>query len=289
MKRLIIAAALATTPLTALAAQDIAPGGTTNSAMTGSLSAEAKASLDTVLAADYRADDRARDAFRNPAETLAFFRVEPGMTVAEYAPGGGWYTRVLAPWLAPEGRYLAVNLDSSGRDAEARARAAAWPKSFATRTSEETAIPASSVTAFESGDIPQDLQNAVDRILVFRNIHSMMNAGVAESEFANLRQLLADDGLLGIVQHRAKADAPDAYADGSKGYVREEDVIALVQSQGFELVDSSEINANPEDSADWPDGVWTLSPSFALKEQDKAKYEAIGESDRMTLLFRKRG
>lgn len=285
MKRLAIVTALAIVPLGCVAAQDMAAQQSTSAA----LSAEAEASLDAVLAADYRAEDRARDAFRNPAETLAFFQVEPGMTVAEYAPGGGWYTRVLAPWLAPEGRYLAVNLDSSGRDAEAQARAATWPESFAARTSEQTAIPASSVTAFESGAIPQDLRNAVDRVLVFRNIHSMMNAGIAESEFANLRELLADDGLLGIVQHRAKANASDAYVDGSKGYVRERDVVALLESQGFELVDSSEINANPKDSADWPDGVWTLPPSFALKEQDKTKYDAIGESDRMTLLFRKRG
>lgn len=241
----------------------------------------------SVLAQDFRADDRARDQYRHPAETLAFFRVEPAMTVAEYAPGGGWYTRVLAPLIGPEGRYVAVNPASGEGDAEQQARAAAWPQAFAARVEQWTGVPAASVVAFESDEIPAGLAGSVDRILVFRNIHSILNAGIAESELANLRRLLADDGLVGVVQHRAPESETPERADGSRGYVKQSDVVALFERAGFELVDSSEINANPADTAEWEGGVWTLPPSLALGDQDRERYLAIGESDRMTLLFRK--
>ena len=125
-------------------------------------------------------------------------------------------------------------------------------------------------------------------MLIFREMHNFKRFGWLDGELATARGLLKPDGLLGIVQHRAKADAPDAYADGSKGYLREKDVIAWVEARGFELVARSEVNANPADPADHPAGVWTLPPSFSQGEADRARYAAIGESDRMTLLFRKR-
>jgi len=116
----------------------------------------------------------------------------------------------------------------------------------------------------------------------------MLRWNIADSEIKTMRALLKPGGMIGIEQHRAKPDAPYAYADGSKGYLRQSDVVRLMELNGFELVRASEINANPKDSADWPNGVWTLPPTYALKDQDRAKYQAIGESDRMTLLFRKR-
>jgi predicted methyltransferase len=121
-----------------------------------------------------------------------------------------------------------------------------------------------------------------------RMMHNLINWNIADSEIKAMRDLLKPDGLIGIEQHRAKADAPYSYTNGSKGYMREADIINFMEIHGFELVAKSEVNANPKDSANWPDGVWTLPPALRLKDVDRAKYEAIGETDRMTLLFKKR-
>lgn len=251
--------------------------------------AEATSAVEIVLAEDFRAEDRARDRYRHPEATLNFFRVEPTMTVAEFAPGGGWYSRVLAPLIAGQGRYLAVNTDTSGRDlnAEQRARADSWPQRFAANVEDWTGVPAASVTAFESDEIPEGMAGTVDRILIFRSIHGLRNGNIADSELRNLRELLADDGLVGVVQHRAPASETWARSNGTRGYLRQADVIALFRLNGFELVESSEINANPNDPANWESGVWTLPPVLALGQENRDRYVAIGESDRMTLLFRK--
>jgi predicted methyltransferase len=209
------------------------------------------------------------------------------MKVGEYAPGGGWYTRVLAPYLAEEGHLtgLFYNPEIVPFDGEnVKAEAAAFPAKVA----EWTGRPADNVSSMTLGDIPDAEKGSFDRILVVRMMHNMMGWNIADSEIKAMRSLLKDDGLLGIVQHRAKPDAPFSYANGRRGYLREADLIKFMEINGFELVAKSEINANPKDSADWEKGVWTLPPTYALKETDKAKYEAIGESDRMTLLFRKR-
>jgi predicted methyltransferase len=250
---------------------------------------EATSAIEIVLAEDFRTEDRARDRYRHPEATLNFFRVEPTMTVAEFAPGGGWYTRVLAPLIAGQGRYLAVNTDTSGRDldAEQRARADSWPQRFAASVEDWTGVPAAAITAFESDEIPDDLAGTVDRILIFRSMHGLRNGNIADSELRNLRELLADDGLVGVVQHRAPASETWARSNGTRGYLRQADVIALFRLNGFELVESSEINANPNDPANWERGVWTLPPVLALGQENRDRYVAIGESDRMTLLFRK--
>ncbi len=248
------------------------------------------ASVAPVLAADYRAEDRPRDQYRHPSETLNFFQVQPDMTVAEFAPGGGWYSRVLAPWIGTNGgRYLAVNFDSAGREmnAEQRQRTESWPRSFPTQLQQSTGVAASAVTAFESDEIPAGMEGQADRILIFRNMHSMLTANNADSELRNLRTLLADDGMVGVVQHRAPASETWERANGSRGYVKQADVVKLFELNGFELVQASEINANRSDPANWERGVWTLPPVYALGDTDRSRYEAIGESDRMTLLFRK--
>lgn len=245
--------------------------------------------LYNVLAADFRAEDRARDRYRHPAETLDFFRVEPGMTVAEFGPGGGWYTRVLAPYIAPRGRYIAVNADSSSRtlDAEQRARVDSWPQRFAASVEEWTGVPAASVTAFESDEAPESVAGTVDRILIFRSLHGLRNGNIADSELRRLRAMLADDGLVGVVQHRAPETETWERSNGSRGYLKQSDVIKLFELNGFELVSTSEINANPNDPANWDRGVWTLPPILTLGDENRDRYVAIGESDRMTLLFRK--
>ncbi|QLC24466.1 class I SAM-dependent methyltransferase [Parasphingopyxis algicola] len=249
----------------------------------------APSALDTVLAADFRAEDSARDRYRHPAETLDFFRVEPGMTVAEFGPGGGWYTRVLAPYIAPQGRYIAVNADSSWRDldAEQRARANSWPQRFAANVEQWTGVPAASVAAFESDEAPENVAGTVDRILIFRSLHGMRNGNIADSELRRLRAMLADDGMVGVVQHRAPETETWERSNGTRGYLKQSDVVKLFELNGFELVSASEINANPNDPASWERGVWTLPPVLTLGDENRDRYVAIGESDRMTLLFRK--
>lgn len=249
------------------------------------------AGLQAILDDQSRAKDKARDAYRHPAQTLMFFGVKPEQTVVEYGPGGGWYTRVLVPYLAESGKYVAINADSSTTNFPDRAREArskGWPESFPDTAAKWTGVDAKKILAFESDELPDDMKGKVDRILIFRSLHGMLNGNRADSELRALREMLADDGMVGVVQHRAKPDAPYAMSNGSKGYLKQSSVVALFELNGFELVSESEINANPKDMANYPGGVWTLPPVLGSGETDKAKYEAIGESDRMTLLFKKR-
>lgn len=257
------------------AATAAAPAPTTNPALTAAL-------------ADPRRDeDRARDKWRHPGETLTFFEVTPQMKVGEYAPGGGWYSRVLGLYLGPQGKLVGLyNMPSDPpRQQASRDRAAKFPSDVAGWSGQ----PAARFSGITLTDVPASETGTYDRILVIRMMHNMMRANSAANDFKAMGELLKPGGMIGIVQHRAQADAPDAYVDGSKGYLREADVIKFVEANGFELVSKSEINANPADTANWPDGVWTLPPTLRKGEVDKAKYQAIGESDRMTLLFRKRG
>ena len=267
-----------------------ASDGTDHSADHGSKDHAMNMPLMEVLASETRADDFARDKYRNPMETLGFFRVEQQHTVVEYAPGGGWYTRVLAPYLAGSGQYIAVDGDTdqrSFRDEEAEAQSRSWPARFPAIAAGWTGVDAANIMAFESDELPEGVAGKVDRVLIFRSMHGLLNSNRADSELRNIRAMLADDGLVGVVQHRAKADQPYEMAMGTRGYLRQDDVIALFTAFGFELVDASEVNANAADSADWEGGVWTLPPVLRYGDQDRDKYTAVGESDRMTLLFKK--
>lgn len=251
-------------------------------------SAKGDSALAEVLAHPRRNADRARDQWRHPAETLAFFRVEPGMTVVDYMPSGGWYTRVLVPYLGEKGRYIGLNPDVRNASPQMQQNFGNMAQTFPAKAAEWAGVPAGRILAFNTDGLPAELNGTVDHALIFREMHNLQRNGMVHRELTAIRVLLKDDGLLGIVQHRAKPDAPAAYTDGSKGYMREKDVIGLVEAHGFELVAKSEINANPADPADHPAGVWTLPPNLREGEKDKARYLAIGESDRMTLLFRKR-
>ncbi len=250
-------------------------------------------SLAEVLADERRADDRARDQHRNPAETLAFFQVEPTMTVAEYGPGGGWYTRVLAPYLMPAGKYIAFNQDSDGREYRTRAqeaRSKGWTERFKSGVAEAMGVEADDVTAFETDEMPEELADTVDRVLIFRSMHGLNIGNRADDVLKAARMMLKDDGMVGVVQHRAPQGASyDDYGARQRGYMRKADVIAIFEANGFELVSESEINANPNDPANWEGGVWTLPPVLATGEDDprRSEYLGIGESDRMTLLFKK--
>ena len=250
-------------------------------------------SLDEVLAADWRDDDRARDQYRNPAETLEFFGVEPTMTVAEWGPGGGWYTRVLAPWLMGQGKYVAINNDSDGgtyRDRAQEARAKGWTERFKDGVAEMTGHDAGDVHAFEVDEIPEEMNGTVDRFLIFRSMHGLNIGNQADTVLKAARRMLKDDGMVGVVQHRAPDGASyDDYGARQRGYMRTQDVVAIFEANGFELAAESEVNANPKDPANWERGVWTLPPVLGTGADDprRGEYIEIGESDRMTLLFKK--
>ena len=234
-----------------------------------------------------RAEDRARDQFRHPAETLAFFQVAPDMKVGEYAPGGGWYSRLLGHYLGGEGKLVGLYpnpITSSPTDATRQQRLRDSAAGFPAEVAGYTGLPAERFSGMTLEAIPDDQKGTFDRIMVIRMLHNMLRSGTADTEVRAMRELLKDDGMLGIVQHRARADAPWSYANGSKGYVREADVIDFMRINGFELVGKSEVNANPRDPANHAEGVWEMPPISATKRDD---LKALGESDRMTLLFKK--
>ena len=265
-----------------------APSLADHHAMT-SASAVSKAdpALAAAIADPRRAEDRARDVFRKPAETLSFFQVGPAMKVGEYAPGGGWYSRLLGLYLGPKGKLVGLYFNpvagpfDDKRQQGIRDGAAKYPADVAGWSGQ----PAERFAAMTLEAVPEAEKGTFDRIIVARMMHNLMRWNIADSEIKAMRALLKDGGMIGIEQHRAKPGAPYAYADGSNGYLREADVIKFMEVHGFEFVGQSEANANPKDTADHPKGVWELPPTLGTKREE---LKAIGESDRMTLLFRKR-
>ncbi len=232
-----------------------------------------------------RAEDRARDSQRHPAETLAFFHVGPHMKVGEYSPGGGWYSRLLGHYLGGEGQLVGLyaNPLTATADPARQQRIRDTAAGFGKEVAGYTGLPAEKFSGITLDNIAEH-KGTFDRILLMRALHNPLRSGILDTELRAMRELLKDDGLIGVEQHRAKADAPWAYANGSKGYLRQEDVIDIMRVNGFELVAASEINANPKDSADHKDGVWEMPPTLSTKRED---LKGLGESDRMTLLFKK--
>lgn len=224
-----------------------------------------------------------RDRYRHPAETLAFFGVRPGDTVVEVWPGGGWYTEILAPYLKQGGgTYYAAALtpQSLTRMNEWKA---ARPELYGDL---RTAI----FPSWDAGDarVPA---GSVDVVLTFRNVHNWRmgyqrpdRTDYSLEAFRQMFEMLKPGGTLGVVDHRLPEGA-DAERERSSGYIKTSTVRQLAEQAGFRLVAESQVNANPADTADWPQGVWTLPPTLRLGEQDRARYQAIGESDRMTLRF----
>lgn len=251
---------------------------------------EEKGAATDLMNAPYRAEDKTRDAFRHPVQTLRFFGITPEMTVAEYGPGGGWYTRILAPYVAGKGTYLALGADveryHAGQDAERNAERKKFPMTFPAKVTEWTGVSGDSVAAVEVDEAP-DWAEKVDAIVTFRGFHGLSRKNLTDETLRHFYGLLKAGGVVGIVQHRAPEDHAYGMSRGNQGYLKQSEVIAMFESQGFDLVGTSEVNANPNDSADWEKGVWTLPPTLTNGDTDKAKYIEIGESDRMTLLFRK--
>ena len=246
--------------------------------------------LASALADPRRDADRARDAFRNPAETIAFFRIKPGMTVVDYMPSSGWWTRVLVPYLGEKGRYIGLNPDVRNSNDGMKRMFSGLGDKFPAQVTGWTGVSADRIGAYNTDNLPGGLKGEVDRVMIMREMHNLWRTNLMRTELFAVRDLLKDDGLLGIEQHRARASASADYTSGGNGYMREKDVIALVEAHGFTFVAKSEINANRKDPANHKDGVWVLPPNFrnVKDEGEKARLSAIGESDRMTLLFRKR-
>ena len=246
------------------------------------------ATLDAAIAGDWReAKNGARDGFRHPADTLRFFGVTPTQRVVEISPGGGgWYAEILAPYLREHGRYVAAMVDPSalpegrGRDYQQqtfdalKTRLAAHPAQF-DRTE---------FLSFDAKAPAFGAPGSADAVLTFRNVHNWVAAGNADAYFAAFFAALKPGGTLGVVDHRAK---PGTDLDTMKksGYLTEQLVIDYATKAGFVLDARSEINANPKDDTDHPNGVWTLPPTNRHEAEDDAMYRAIGESDRMTLRF----
>lgn len=239
--------------------------------------------LDAAIAGDWRsADNKARDQYRHPKQTLEFFGLQPTDTVIEITPGRGWYTEILSPYLWSKGSYIAAIANSESSEYNKknnerfRAKLAADPAHYESAKIVEFDPKAPNFGADGSADV----------VLTFRNVHNWVGAGTAEAMFKAFNAVLKSGGTLGVADHRAADDAtPESLKDS--GYLTTASVVKLATDAGFTLVESSEINANPKDTRNHPEGVWTLPPSLALKDVDRDKYLAIGESDRMTLKFKK--
>ena len=240
-----------------------------------SVAHDLKAAIDSD---DRTPKNKLRDKYRNPYETITFFGIKSNMTVVELSPGGGWYTEIFANYLHEPGNLIAAHFDSdSDREYFKRGRA-----NFEKKMQSSSMYNNVSIVDLSSNFASQ---SSVDAVVTFRNLHNWIGPQM-DTIFKNSYKVLKPGGIFGIVEHRAN---PGTSLDLMKksGYVTESYAIAIAEKHGFVLVDKSEINANPKDLKNYERGVWTLPPSLRLKDKDKEKYLEIGESDRMTLLFKK--
>jgi predicted methyltransferase len=242
---------------------------------------EKSVKLTKAIASEQRSDaNKARDMYRHPQQTLEFFGLKPNMTVVEITPGGGWYTEILAPTLKNSGKLIGAHYPDTGEDNYYSKSRKNLEKKLASHDMFSQVVLSDFVPKKASELAPA---NSADMVLTFRNLHNWGEDGV-EQVFKDAYRALKMGGILGVVEHRLPQGVD---AEKARGYVSQQKTIDQAKAAGFELVASSEINANPKDKAIHPKGVWTLPPRLALAEQDKEKYLAIGESDRMTLKFAK--
>lgn len=247
--------------------------------------ANGKAAIQAAAASKTRKPAHAeRDKYRHPVETLEFFGLKPTMTVLEYGPGEGWYTELLAPSLASKGKLLVTNGDPSGPPEQRGTFYAERVKLFLDRVPELYGKVETITVDPKAPNV--GVEGTVDLAMIMRGVRGMVNAGTLDAWLATIHKSLKPNGVLGVEEHRAAADA-DPAESAKKGYLPEKWVIEKIEAAGFKLAGKSEINANPKDTKDHPNGVWTLPPTLQLGEQDRDKYVAIGESDRMTLKFTK--
>jgi predicted methyltransferase len=235
--------------------------------------------LTQLLSAPHRTQANVvRDGYRHPIETLAFFGVKDNSTVVEILPGSrGYYLEILAPYLKTRGVYIAAN-----RDELAAPQYLADHKKFLGRLKEDAALfDKVRVTKFNADRHEIAPTGSADFVLTFRNLHNWIERSEIDGALRAFHKALKPGGVLGVVDHRGRPDMAQE-AQMKFGYVREDVAIKLIEKAGFKLAATSEINANPKDTKDYPDGVWTLPPSYRLGDKERAKYQAIGESDRFT-------
>ncbi len=228
--------------------------------------------------------DRARDRYRHPVDTLRFFGIRPEMTIVELHPGGGWYTRILAPLVRGKGRWIGAEYDPELFAPDSRFRKAML--SFPRRVRENPDLYGANAGSGYVAKGDYAAPGTVDMILGIRFMHNWIRNGIADRALEAAYRALRPGGVLAIVQHRAgENDERDTLTLANNGYVKESTLIRMAVQHGFKLIDRSDINANPKDDRHHPRGVWTLPPTLALGDKDRARYLAIGESDRMTLKF----
>lgn len=255
--------------------------------------------LESILA-EQSEEHKARQSSRNPAETLAFFGITPGMTVVEVLPGSGWYSRVLSAYLGAEGTLIGADypldvwpaIGYGGEEFMQKRRA--WPRTWPEQASEWQADDGARLIGQRIGSIDAQYDGTADAVLFIRALHNLNRVedrgGFRSAAIADAWSVLKPGGVVGVVQHMAPPGRSDAWGDGSRGYMNRDAVIRHFESMGFELVDESDVNRNPDDEPDMDEIVWRLPPSLQTSQDDaqlRARYEAIGESNRMTLLFRK--
>jgi predicted methyltransferase len=238
--------------------------------------------LDTILAGAHRSEEnRARDRYRHPKETLLFFGIRPEMSVLEVWPEPGWYTEVIVPLVKDKGKYYAAVIEPDPTSRYIAERLETYRQKLASRPDLYGRV---AVVTFPSGGSDAAPPGSLDMVVTFRNIHNWMARDSASQAFATIYKALKPGGVLGVVEHRGNpAVAQDPKA--KSGYVNEDYAIKLIEAQGFKLVAKSQVNANPQDTKDYEQGVWTLPPSYRLGNKDREKYAEIGESDRFTLKF----
>ncbi|OFE11094.1 methyltransferase [Pseudohongiella acticola] len=241
--------------------------------------------LQALITADHRvAANIERNDARNPVETLQFFGLEKGMTVVEVLPGAGWYTEILAPFLRDNGTYYAAHFSAN---ASLSYQPPALER-FRQKLSANSEVYDQTRVTHLNPPAETEIAPAgsADLVLTFRNVHNWIMAGTQEEHFQSFYTALKPGGVLGVVEHRAPEGSSMEVME-TTGYVTQAHTIELAEAAGFEFVEASEINANARDTADHPRGVWTLPPTLRLGDENRERYEAIGESDRMTLKFMK--
>jgi len=278
--------------------QQATPPAETAQSAAAATSPEASAKLDAVLAAQPE-DAKSRYAFRHPKETLEFFGVAPGMTVVDTLPGPVWYTGILLDYLGPTGKVIDADYSADmwtkfgdySPDPKTKEN---WAADTVAKMTAARGADDAQVGAFQYGSVPEDMAGTVDVVLMVRALHHFMrledSGAYLTQALADIEKVLKPGGIVGVEQHRAPEGQSDASTKGDRGYVKQSAVIAAFQKAGFELVEASEINANPKDQPSETDIVWRLPPTLATSKdnpEQKAQMESIGETDRMTLKFRK--
>lgn len=247
---------------------------------------ETSQALDRILAGAQRSEEnRARDRYRHPKQTLLFFGIRPEMSVLEVWPEPGWYTEVLAPLLADKGKYYAGVIAPDPKSQYITRRLDDFSRKLAAHPEIYGKVAVVTFPLDGSDVVPA---GTLDMVLTFRNIHNWMGRDSAARAFATMYRALKPGGVLGVVEHRGNPAVPQD-RQAKSGYVNEDYAIKLIEAQGFRLEASSQVNANPRDTKDYEQGVWTLPPTYRLGDKDRDKYAAIGESDRFTLKFVKPG